>query len=312
MEHLRTDEKSKNINDNNINDNIGDNNISDNNNDDKQKNKKKKTKWIIILIISILIIIGGAIYLICYFTQKDVGSEDFTPTEVVTEAPTKPPTQAPTQAPTEKGPITAFGYTLADLGDFDVDFDELNSINTDVYAWIYIPGTEVDYPVAQSIEYREDDYYLDHNIYRQYQFSGTIYSQLKNHLDFHDPVTVLYGHNMLNGSMFATLHRFEDRDFFDEYNTCFILTKEKVYTYLIYSAYVFDDRHILNTYDFSDDAVFQEYLDSTLEPHSYSENVRENVKLNTSHRILTLSTCTGGAENTRYLVQGVLVDERKR
>ena len=314
MEHLRTDEDNKKkFSDNGIEDNnIVDNGINDeNNNDDKQKDKKKKTKWIIVLIISILVIIGGAIYLIVYFSQRDVKREDFTPTEV-TEAPTKPATQAPTEAPTEKGPLTAFGYTLAELGDFDVDFDELNSINTDVYAWIYIPGTEIDYPVAQSIEYRMDDYYLDHNIYRQYQFSGTIYSQLKNHLDFHDPVTVLYGHNMLNGSMFATLHRFEDRDFFDEYNTCFILTKEKVYTYLIYSAYVFDDRHILNTYDFSDKEVFQEYLDSTLEPHSYSENVRERVTLNTDNRILTLSTCTNGAENTRYLVQGVLVDERKR
>ena len=278
----------------------------------EDKKPKKKTIWIIVLVISLIVLIAGGIFLYFYFGQKDVKREDFTPTEAATEAPTATPTQAPTEPPTEKGPLTAFGYTLAELGDFDVDFDELNDINTDIYAWLYVPGTDVDYPVAQSIEYKEDDYYLDHNIYRQYQFSGTIYSQLKNHLDFHDPVTVLYGHNMLNGTMFASLHNFEDRDFFDEHNTAFVLTKDKVFTYLIYSAYVFDDRHILNTYNFDEEGVFQEYLDSTLEPHSYSENVREGVKLNTSNRILTLSTCTGGASNTRYLVQGVLVDERKR
>ena len=304
--------------DNNIENNI-EKNVG-NNTDEKtdvvtdvdNKKSKKKTVWIIVLVISLVVLIAGGIFLFSYFNQPEVTREDFTPTEKVTEAPTAAPTQAATAAPTEKGPLTAFGYTLAELGDFDVDFDELNSINTDVYAWLYIPGTEVDYPVAQSIEYKEDDYYLDHNIYRQYQFSGTIYSQLKNHLDFHDPVTVLYGHNMLNGTMFATLHRFEDREFFDEYNTAFVLTKDKVLTYLIYSAYVFDDRHILNTYNFDEEGVFQEYLDSTLEPHSYSENVREGVTLNTSNRILTLSTCTGGASNTRYLVQGVLVDERER
>ena len=295
---------------NNVKDKIDEN--TDVVTDTDNKKPKKKTVWIIVLVISLIVLIAGGIFMFRYFSQKDVKREDFTPTEPATEAPTAAPTQAPTEPPTEKGPLTAFGYTLADLGDFDVDFDELNSINTDIYAWLYIPGTEVDYPVAQSIEYKEDDFYLDHNIYRQYQFSGTIYSQLKNHLDFHDPVTVLYGHNMLNGTMFATLHRFEDRDFFDEYNTAFVLTKDKVFTYLIYSAYVFDDRHILNTYNFDEEGVFQEYLDSTLEPHSYSENVREGVKLNTSHRILTLSTCTGGASNTRYLVQGVLVDERKR
>jgi len=221
-------------------------------------------------------------------------------------------TDAPTEPPTEKGPVKAFGYTLAELGDFDVDFDELNDINTDVYAWIYIPGTEVDYPVAQSISDRDDSFYLSHNIYRQYQFSGTIYSEISNHIDFHDPVTVLYGHNMLNGSMFASLHKFEDEEFFKEHNTAFILTKDKVYTYLIYSAYTFDDRHILNSYDFQDPSAFKEYLDSTLDPHSYDDNVREGIELDTDHRILTLSTCTNGAANTRYLVQGVLADERER
>lgn len=279
----------------------------------KHMKDKKKTIWIIVLIISIIVVLAGGFFLFRYFSQKDIKREDFTPTEVVTEAPpTAAPTQAPTEPPTEKGPVKAFGYTLAELGDFNVDFDELNDINTDVYAWIYIPGTEVDYPVAQSSNDYDDSFYLDHNIYRQYQFSGTIYSEIQNNRDFHDPVTVLYGHNMLNGSMFATLHRFEDSDFFDEHNTAFILTKDKVYTYLIYSAYTFDDRHILNTFNFNEEGVFEEYLASTLDPHSYDANVRENVELNKDHRILTLSTCTNGAANTRYLVQGVLADERER
>ena len=117
---------------------------------------------------------------------------------------------------------------------------------------------------------------------------------------------------MLNGSMFATLHRFGDSDFFDEHNTAFILTKDKVYTYLVYSAYTFDDRHILNTYNFREAGVFEEYLNSTLNPHSYDANVRDGVELDNDVCILTLSTCTGGASNTRYLVQGVLVDERER
>ncbi len=274
----------------------------------KMKNKKK-TVWIIVLIISLLIIAAGVVFLIINFGQKDIKREDFTPTEptVATEL-----TEAPTEAPTEKGPVKAFGYTLDELGDFNVDFNELNDINTDIYGWIYIPGTEVDYPVVQSINDRDDAFYLDHNIYKQYQFSGTIYSEIQNSTDFHDPVTVLYGHNMLNGSMFATLHRFNDSDFFNEHNTAFILTKYKVYTYLIYSAYTFDDRHILNTYNFREDGVFKEYLASTLEPHSYDANVREGVELNEDHKILTLSTCTNGAANTRYLVQGVLVDERER
>ena len=91
-----------------------------------------------------------------------------------------------------------------------------------------------------------------------------------------------------------------------------MLTKDKVYTYLVYSAYTYDDRHILNSFNFNDNRVFEEYLEGTLKPHSYDENVRERVELDASYHILTLSTCTSGPSNTRYLVQGVLVDERER
>ena len=182
--------------------------------------------------------------------------------------------------------------------------------NTDIYAWIYIPGTNVDYPVCQSTI--DDNYYLDHNIYQQYQFSGTIYSQTVNMRDFDDRVTVLYGHNMLNGSMFASLHNFENKDFFDKHNTIFIYTRDKLLTYLVYSAYTYDDRHILNSFHVQYDDAFRSYLDSTLEPHSYDANVREGVTLDMDSKILTLSTCTGGASNTRYLVQGVLVDVQNR
>ena len=223
-------------------------------------------------------------------------------------------TQATDKAtqPVEQGPVEAWGYQLAELGDFNVDFNELAAINTDIYAWIYIPNTNVDYPVARSAGDGDDSFYLEHNIYRQYQFSGTIYSEIKNQPDMHDRVTVMYGHNMLNGSMFASLHKFEDKDFFDKNNTIFVLTKDKIFTYLLYSAYTYDDRHILNSLSMKDDSVFLEYLEGTLHPYTYNGNVREGIELNTNHKILTLSTCTNGAANTRYLVQGVLVDERNR
>ena len=268
--------------------------------------KTKKPLWIAILCISIAAILVAGYFVIRDLTQKDIG-----PAEVPTVAPTET-TAAPTQTPTEKPPVFAWGYQPAELGDFNVDFDELMKINPDVYAWIYIPNTNVDYPVAQSMSDGDDSFYLEHNIYRQYQFSGTIFSEIQNSTDFHDKVTVLYGHNMLNGSMFASLHNFEDPTFFDENNTIFILTKDKVLTYLVYSAYTYDDRHILNSFFFNDDEVFEEYLEETLNPHTYNGNVREGVELTTDNKILTLSTCTNGAANTRYLVQGVLIDERER
>ena len=276
--------------------------------------KAKKAAWIVILCISIAVVLGAAFFLFRYFTQQDIGHDDFKPTEAVSvpDETTASSTEAPAQSPTETVLFNAKSYTMAQPENEEIDFDELMQINPDVYAWITIPNTNVDYPVAQSMSDGNDSFYLEHNIYRQYQFSGTIYSEVKNHTDFHDRVTVLYGHNMLNGSMFASLHYFEDPEFFENNNTIFVMTKDKVLTYLVYSAYTYDDRHILNSYNMDDDTVFQEYLDFTLDPRSYNGNVREGVELNTDNRILTLSTCTNGAANTRFLVQGVLVDERDR
>lgn len=274
-------------------------------------NKKKKTVWIIVLIVCALIIVVGATLLIrSQLASETVQREDVT-TATADEA-TVPSEETTVQAPTEKPLIDRnFGYKLADPGNLNVDFAELKSINTDIYAWIYIPNTNVDYPVLRGAADKDDFFYLDHNMYRQYQFAGSVYSELKNNPDMHDPVTVLYGHNMRDGSMFATLHQFSKADFFDDNTTAFVLTEDKILTYLIYAAYTFDNRHILNSYDFNNAESFQEYLDSTLKPRSFDYNVRENVELTTENRILTLSTCTESS-GTRFLVQGVLVDEHER
>ncbi len=270
------------------------------------KKDSGKIIWMIVLIIAVLIFLICAGYLVKYFFI-DPSSTIERPTEATnaqTDTATKDETAPATQPPTER-----FKEKTAELKENEsVDFHELMQINPDIYAWIYIPNTNVDLPVAQSSDDTNDGFYLDHNVYKNYQFAGTIYSEKQNAKDFSDPATILYGHNMLNGSMFATLHRFNDKSFFDENNTIFVFTKDKIYTYLIYSAYQYDDRHILNSFDMDNPDSFREYLDSTLLQRPYYCNVREDIKLNTDDHILTLSTCMNGGGNVRYLVQGVLVD----
>lgn len=277
--------------------------------------KIRKPLWITVLAISLVVLLAGCFFIFRYLTQ-DSGLVRVRPTQAAeTAAPSQESTestQAPTEPPTQEETVNTFGYELAEYEELNLSFDEMMEINPDIYAWIYVPGTAVDYPVAQSMSDRDDSFYLSHNIYREYQFSGTIYSEVQNRTDFHDPVTVLYGHNMRNGSMFATLLNFENTDFFDENNTVFVFTEDKLYTYLIYAAYTYDDRHILNSFNMADEDTFLEYIDSTLHPYTYSGNVREGVELDADSRILTLSTCTNGAANTRFLVQGVLVDEQPR
>ncbi|MCR5636295.1 MAG: class B sortase [Clostridiales bacterium] len=191
-----------------------------------------------------------------------------------------------------------------------IDFKDLQSKNSDLYAWIYIPNTSVDYPIAQSGKGEDDAFYLHHGVDKSYYFAGTIYSEKKNSKDFNDRNTLLYGHNMLDGSMFTTLHKFEDESFFENNQYIYIYTPGHILTYKICAAYEYDDRHILNSFDFSDDKVWADYVKWVNKPESpYTCNYRDT-GLTTDDTIITLSTCTNYRSSDRYLVQAKLESDK--
>ena len=278
--------------------------------------KKKKRIWLVVLIVSILLLCAIIGFLIYHYYFDNV--DDLTGRTKSTNAPQSQTQSEPTnnsasdssEAPTQAATHQYKSKTTAMPDENSVNFKELAQINPDIYAWIYIPNTNVDLPVAQSAPGESDGFYLNHNVYKNYQFAGTIYSEKHNKLDFSDPVTVLYGHNMLNGTMFASLHNFNNKSFFDKNNTIFIFTHDKIYTYLVYAAYQYDDRHILNSFNMEDPQSLKEYQESTLQKRPYYCNIRDGVTLNEDDKILTLSTCMDGGGNVRYLVQGVLVNEQ--
>ncbi|HCA05261.1 MAG TPA: class B sortase [Ruminococcaceae bacterium] len=187
-----------------------------------------------------------------------------------------------------------------------VKFDELKKQNSDIYAWIYIPDTNINYPVLQSGE--DDNFYLDHDVYKNYSFPGAIYSQSNNKKDWSDRVTVLYGHNMLSGAMFADLHKFSDSSFFDSHPYIYVFAENRRLIYKIISASSYDNRHILNSFDFKNNKVFKDWLDNAQHPHSMYSKVRDGIELNLNSKILVLSTCLNSGSG-RYLVQGVLVQD---
>lgn len=181
-----------------------------------------------------------------------------------------------------------------------IDFEKLQEINPDIYAWIYVPGTRIDYPVASVQGDEDEDYYLNHNFRRAYEFAGTIYSHKENARDFSDPVTILYGHNMLNGSMFAGLNKFADRKFFEDHDTVFVFTPECYLTYSIVSYYRSDNKNILQAYDFFRE---QDSLESYLEVirNARNGNTRKGISVSVSDHILTLSTCSSVGWERRLL-----------
>lgn len=189
-----------------------------------------------------------------------------------------------------------------------IDFEELQKLNADIYAWIEIPGTAINYPVVQSPD--DDGYYLNHTIEGQEGYPGAIYTERQNAKDFSDYNTVIYGHNMKDGSMFMGLHAYEDPQYLKEYNEVIIYTPNHQYTYRIFAAVIYNNRHILNSYDFGNEEQRQLYLDSIYASRTMQSSIDDSVEVDTQSKLLTLSTCIGGQPNQRFLVEAVLTNEK--
>lgn len=197
------------------------------------------------------------------------------------------------------------GENLAELEKNPVDFASLKKINEDIYAWIIVPNTQINYPIVQN---EENDYYLRRSIYKEYLFAGSIFSNKVNSKDFSDPVTLIYGHNMRNDTMFCMLHEFENETFFNENEFFYIYTPNRKLTYRIVSALKYDNRRITTAYDFSDPTQIESFQYSILNPKFDLFNSR-NIPLDKDSKIVTLSTCVANKPAYRYLVNGVLVKD---
>lgn len=188
-----------------------------------------------------------------------------------------------------------------------VNFTAVSEENQDIYAWIYIPDSDIDYPVLQHPT--DNSFYLNHNVDGSRGYPGCIYSENYNAKDFSDPNTVLYGHNMKSGLMFAGLHRFEEETYFAEHPYIYIFTPERLYVYEVFAACEFSNLHILLNYDFTKETGFLQYLEDIAELSLSGGNLRDDLEVTAEDHILTLSTCVQERPEERYLVHGVLLNE---
>lgn len=219
------------------------------------------------------------------------------------------------QPPATRQEVSAVLEAGEGLVDAPINFEGLvaEADNTDLYAWLYVPGTTVSYPVCQSPT--NDEFYQDHDETGAATEGGAVYSEASaNARDFQDPVTVLYGNNCDDGSMFASLHNFEDAQFFSDHPTMRVYVPGHVYTYEIISAFTTDDTHIMyRYYYFTEKSKHKEFLRLVKNPTGISVNRRPVEGVTTKSKILVLSTHNEGAlsEHGRYLVCGVMTDDQQ-
>lgn len=182
-----------------------------------------------------------------------------------------------------------------------IDFASLVENNKDIYAWITIPGMKVDYPILQN---EEDNYYLRRCIDGKTGYPGCIYTNSCNAKDFSAWNTVIYGHNMANGTMFGELEISEIWEEQTKYVN--IVTPFQEFQYQVYAAVEFPDVYIPNAYDENSQADRQKFLMDIEECAGKNGYLREDMEVSAEDKLITLSTCIKHKDDKRLLIVGVL------
>lgn len=180
-----------------------------------------------------------------------------------------------------------------------MDLTALQQVNPDVVGWILIPGTAIDYPILQTAD---NQYYLEHSWDGTPNKYGAIFVETMCAADFTGFSTIVYGHNMRNGSMFAALHDFADPQFRAEHPYIYIRTADGVYRYRVFATYLADVESPTYGLSFNQQKTRENFIGHAL---ASSEFVPESYPV-TTDRILTLSTCTGRGYESRRVVQAYL------
>ena len=255
-------------------------------NSSNEQHKRISWKLIVICILALIVVVGVIVFVV----NKKQSSQGKQYLEEIIEQHLDTPTDA------EEG---------ADIPN-PIDFDKLKLLNDDIYAWLDVPDTVISYPILQNP--KDDSYYITHSYDGSSSYYGAIFSQaIYNKNDFSDSATVLFGHNMRDGTMFATLSRYTNEEYFKAHNKFYIYMPDKVFEYQVFAAIPFDNRNILHSWDCTQRNQYWSLVQTILNTRSMDSYIDRDVDVNMYDKIVILSSCYPGDSSRRYLVIGKLI-----
>ena len=261
-------------------------------------------KRIFIYLISILLILFAA-YLMIVWQKENKESADLTNSiheivKISEISDNDDNTDIVIINPPEEENITPVYTEVVERSLINVDLNNLIAQNSDTVAWLRVDGTNIDYPVLQT---EDNNYYLTHSFNGNYNSSGWIFADYRNNLTTLDKNTIIYGHNRMNNTMFATLNNLTTDEWYNNKEWCIQLSTLTQNTlWQVFSVYKVPSETYYITTNFTDELVYQDFLNTILD-RSYFDF---ETNLNFNDKILTLSTCTN-VNDGRLVVHAKLI-----
>lgn len=178
------------------------------------------------------------------------------------------------------------------------DFSALQKINPNIVAWVSIPGTNIDYPVVQGAD---NSYYLTHLVTGEWNSSGSIFLDHAASPDFSDSYSIVYGHNMLNKTMFSSLMDYKTQDFYQAHPTGILETPQRNYEILFFAGFVADTDHPVWNTNLQTESVAE--WGAEMYRHSYFQS---NILPSADDCLIALATCSYEFDNARFILLGIL------
>lgn len=175
-----------------------------------------------------------------------------------------------------------------------INLNALTEINPEALGWIEIPGTALSYPLVHT---SDNTYYLTHTFRKEENKSGGIFVESLNKTDFSDLHTIIYGHNMKDGSMFASLKNYQKESYYTANPYIYIDLADGAHCYQIFSCHDAAVTDITYTIGYRADDMYADFLNSLKGASLYDTGVEVGV----NDSIITLSTCTKSGHD-RFVV----------
>ena len=257
--------------------------------------KKKNIVLIVAILLLVLVLVFSAWKVVSIFMEYMKGVKVYSEMDDYVSMPAQPP--LPTNAALEEEAQPE--QTEPAKSPFpEVDFDALWAQNSDVVAWIYIPDTNVNYPILQGYD---NEQYLYHMINGECNSAGSIFLEAGLPNDFSSKNNPIYGHRMKNGTMFADIVKYTTQKFYEEHAVGYLITPDSNYVLHMFSGYVTDTGADAWDTSFSE-AGFEKWLKNVGRKSYFSSEVVPT----TEDHILTFSTCTYEREDGRFVVHAVM------
>lgn len=200
------------------------------------------------------------------------------------------------------------GLAYETAADGHIDFEALKKENPDIFAWLYVPGTDIDQPILQSPV--SDDYYQSHTADGQAGEAGALYTEMPNMMNMCDFNTIIHGRDEGEDNLFSGLHQLEDPDFFEKNEKFYIYLPDNALTYEIFAAYYDEGSDILRRFDYTTYAGCEAFLEQVYASRDMGKNLREGWDdLTPYHFLVTLDGSLREEEQRQYVVIGVLTGD---